>query len=76
MKIIALAAAKGGVGKTTLAAALSAAAVLEWPSARIGLIDLDPQGSLTLWWNARARPSPVLLNDAGGALSTRPCIAT
>ena len=63
MKIIALAAAKGGVGKTTLAAALSVAAA-DRPDARVGLVDLDPQGSLTRWWNARALPNPLLLRLA------------
>ena len=63
MKIIALAAAKGGVGKTTLAAALSVAAA-DRPDARVGLVDLDPQGSLTRWWNARALPAPLLLRLA------------
>ena len=68
MKILTLAAAKGGVGKSTLAAALSTAAALTWANARIGLLDQDPQGSLTHWWNARPRPQPLLLNAAGGAL--------
>ena len=62
MKIIALAAAKGGVGKTTLAAALSVAAARS--DAVVALADLDPQGSLTRWWNARALPNPLLLRLA------------
>src|SRR5271156_3680061 len=69
MKIITLAAAKGGVGKTTLAAALSTAAIIERPDARIGLVDLDPQGSLTRWWNARALPHPLLFNLKPEALA-------
>jgi chromosome partitioning protein len=64
VKIIALAAAKGGVGKTTLAAALSVAAAAARPDAAVGLVDLDPQGSLTRWWNARALPAPLLLRLA------------
>ena len=69
MKIIALAAAKGGVGKTTLAAALSVAAAADRPGARVGLVDLYPQGSLTRWWNARALPAPLLLRLAPEGLA-------
>ena len=60
MKSIVLAAAKGGVGKTTLAAGLATAALLESPSARVVLLDLDPQGSLTHWWNIRQQKQPEL----------------
>lgn len=69
MKIIALAAAKGGVGKSTLAATLSTAAIIDRPGIRVGLVDLDPQGSLTLWWNARALPYPLMFSMAPGALA-------
>ena len=62
MKIIALAAAKGGVGKTTLAAALAVAAARS--GAAVGLVDLDPQGSVRRWWNARALPAPLHLKLA------------
>ena len=65
MFTLALAAAKGGVGKTTLAAALCTAAQVINRSATVGLIDLDPQGSATHWWNRRALEHPILL-DAGG----------
>jgi chromosome partitioning protein len=60
MKIVAVAAAKGGVGKSTLAAALATAASIDRPHAEVGLADLDPQGSLTHWWNVRAEPFPIL----------------
>ena len=65
MKVIALAAAKGGVGKTSLAAGLGVAAVFDCPDVRVGLIDLDPQGSLTGWWNTRALPQPLNYDVAG-----------
>jgi chromosome partitioning protein len=50
--VIVVASQKGGVGKTTIAAHLAVRAVLEGrgPAA---LVDTDPQGSLTEWWNAR-----------------------
>lgn len=64
MKIIALAAAKGSVIKTTLAAALSVAAAADRPDARVGLVDLDPHGSPTHWWNRRALPPPLIFEMA------------
>ena len=51
METITFAAAKGGVGKTTLTAALAVAAILNNPALSIGVVDLDPQGSFTRWWN-------------------------
>ena len=68
MKIIVLAAAKGGVGKTTLSAALATAAALDMPETHVGMVDLDPQGSLTHWWNDRAENRPSLYELAGLAL--------
>ena len=68
MKIIAIVAAKGGVGKTTLAAGLATAALAAWPDAKIALVDLDPQGSLTGWWNARTVPQPAIYDLAGRSL--------
>jgi chromosome partitioning protein len=65
MWTIALAAAKGGVSKTTLAAALAVAAQLGDPGMRIALIDLDPQGSLTHWWNLRDSDQPHLASLDG-----------
>ena len=58
MHVIVLASQKGGAGKTTLAAHLAVAA--EAARRRAGrLIDADPQGSLSAWWNMRER-SPGL----------------
>lgn len=59
MKTIVLASQKGGSGKTTLAAHLAVAA----EQAEFGpavLLDTDPQGSLTAWWNAREADAPAL----------------
>ncbi len=69
MKTIALAAAKGGVGKTSLAAALATAAPLDTTVIGVGLVDLDPQGSLTQGWNIRALPEPLLADLAGRPLA-------
>ena len=51
MRVIVLAATKGGVGKTTLASALAVAASSE--RKMVGMLDLDPQQSLAMWWGRR-----------------------
>ncbi|HWK45622.1 MAG TPA: ParA family partition ATPase [Stellaceae bacterium] len=50
-KVITVAQQKGGAGKTTLAAHLA----LAWSAAgyRVAAIDIDPQGSLSLWHGIR-----------------------
>ena len=65
MKVLVIAARKGGSGKTTLAGHLSVQAERagDGPAA---LIDIDSQGSLAAWWNVRAAPTPVF---AGATLS-------
>ena len=59
MKIIVLASAKGGSGKTTLSAHLGVAAE-QAGDGPVVLLDLDPQGSLAAWWNAREADTPAL----------------
>src|SRR5690606_38069785 len=49
--IITLAQQKGGSGKTTLAAHLAVAAALTGRS--VAILDVDPQGSLGTWFEAR-----------------------
>lgn len=58
MKVIVLASQKGGVGKSTLAAhlAVEAERAGAGPTA---LIDTDPQGSLSAWWNIREAETPL-----------------
>jgi chromosome partitioning protein len=53
LRVITLANAKGGVGKTTLSSALAVRAAEE--SNRVALLDLDPQESLASWWTHRGR---------------------
>lgn len=53
-KIVTIAQQKGGSGKTTLAAHLAVA----WsrkPGTRVAILDIDPQGSLGEWFEARER---------------------
>lgn len=56
MRIIAVTSQKGGSGKTTLSGHLAVAAEKAGP---VALIDTDPQGSLTAWWNERQAETPA-----------------
>lgn len=58
MRTLVLASQKGGVGKTTIAGhlAVMAESVGAGP---VALIDTDPQGSLSSWWNERQAETPV-----------------
>ncbi len=63
MQILAIAAQKGGAGKTTLAGhiAVQAERVGAGP---VALVDADPQGSLADWWNERASETPVFVHTS------------
>jgi chromosome partitioning protein len=58
MQIIAIASQKGGSGKTTIAGHLAVAAQ-DAGAGPVVLIDIDPQGSLTDWWNLRQTTTPL-----------------
>jgi chromosome partitioning protein len=58
VQVIAMAAQKGGVGKTTIAGHLGVEAERRGET-RVALIDTDPQGSLTAWYNVREAERPV-----------------
>ena len=65
-KIITIAQQKGGSGKTTLAAHLAVA----WsrkPGMRVAILDIDPQGSLGEWFEAREER----LGEEAGNISFR-----
>jgi len=53
--VVVVASQKGGSGKTTLARNLAVAA-----GSGAALVDTDPQGSLTDWWNRREAEVPPL----------------
>lgn len=57
MKIVSVAVAKGGTGKTTTA--INLAALLAADGRRVALLDLDPQASATLVLGASASGSPL-----------------
>lgn len=58
VRIVVFASQKGGSGKTTLSGhiAVEAERMGDGP---VALIDTDPQGSLSKWWNARAASTPA-----------------
>ena len=69
MNILALTSQKGGSGKTTLAGHLAVAAEAAG-AGPVAVIDTDPQGSLTDWWNERQAKTPVFLRASVTTLST------
>lgn len=58
MRTLVLASQKGGVGKTTLAGHLAVMAESKG-AGPVAVIDTDPQGSLSSWWNARQAETPA-----------------
>lgn len=68
MQILALTSQKGGSGKTTLAGHLAVAAE-QAGAGPVALIDTDPQGSLSDWWNERQAAVPSFLSASITTLS-------
>ncbi len=68
MKVVAIACRKGGSGKTTLAGHLAVQAERAG-GGPVALIDIDPQGSLSAWWNNRAAPTPVFAQTTRSRLA-------
>ena len=57
---------KGGSGKTTLCGQLAVQAEMAGMGP-VALIDTDPQGSLSDWWNARGEETPKrYMREASG----------
>jgi chromosome partitioning protein len=67
MQIIGIASQKGGSGKTTLAGHLAVQAEQAGTSP-VALIDTDPQGSLSAWWNAREAETPCFARTTAATL--------
>lgn len=62
-RAVTIAQQKGGAGKTTIAAQLAVALALS--GRRVGLVDIDPQGSLGAWFEVRR----ALVDPAGGGIT-------
>lgn len=58
MKILAITAQKGGVGKSTIA--LNIAGVAQSAGLTVAIVDTDEQGSLSLWSEYREYPNPLI----------------
>jgi chromosome partitioning protein len=58
MRVLAMASQKGGSGKTTLSGHLAVQAQMAGHGPVV-LIDIDPQGSLSEWWNERTAEYPA-----------------
>ncbi len=72
MHTIVTASQKGGSGKTTLSGHLAVEAERAG-AGPVALVDTDPQGSLSQWWNARQADTPLFvragLTDLGNTLA-------
>jgi chromosome partitioning protein len=68
MHIIAVASQKGGSGKTTMAGHLAVQAERSG-FGPVVLVDTDPQGSLSEWWNARSSDTPLFARTSTGRLA-------
>ncbi len=60
MQVLAVASQKGGSGKTTLSGHIAVQAERAGYGP-VALIDADPQGSLTDWWNEREADQPLFV---------------
>jgi len=58
MRTLVVASRKGGAGKTTISGHIAVEAERHG-AGPVGIIDLDPMGSLAAWWNERKADTPV-----------------
>lgn len=69
MRVIAFASQKGGSGKTTLSGHMAVEAE-RTGHGPVVLVDADPQGSLSEWWNARESETPAFAQTTVSRLLT------
>ncbi|MEM8935351.1 MAG: ParA family protein [Pseudomonadota bacterium] len=62
MRVVVFASQKGGSGKTTLSAHIAVEAERQG-AGPVALIDTDPQGSMSKWWNVRKDPAPAFIQS-------------
>lgn len=72
MRTITLVTQKGGAGKTTIAASLAVAA--SQAGEKVVALDLDPQGSLASWGDARTADAPAVDRLPSDRLGELPAI--
>jgi chromosome partitioning protein len=68
LRVLALASQKGGSGKTTLSGHLAVQAQRAG-AGPVVLIDIDPQGSTTEWWNEREADYPAMAQTSVARLA-------
>lgn len=69
MRVVAMASQKGGSGKTTLSGHLAVQAQRAGHGPVV-IIDIDPQGSLSDWWNERTTEYPAFAQTTVSRLSS------
>ncbi|MEX6725308.1 AAA family ATPase [Parapedomonas caeni] len=69
MRVLAFASQKGGSGKTTLSGHIAVQAERAG-AGPVVLIDIDPQGSLSDWWNEREAETPAFAHTTVSRLMT------
>ena len=69
MRVVAMASQKGGSGKTTLSGHLAVQAQRAG-AGPVVIIDIDPQGSLSDWWNERTTDYPAFAQTTVSRLAT------
>lgn len=69
LRVLALASQKGGSGKTTLSGHLAVQAQRAG-AGPVVLIDIDPQGSLSDWWNEREAEFPAFAHTTVARLAS------
>jgi chromosome partitioning protein len=69
MRVLAMASQKGGSGKTTLSGHLAVQAERAG-AGPVVLIDIDPQGGLADWWNAREAEAPAFAQTTVARLAS------
>lgn len=68
MQVLAFASQKGGSGKTTMAGHVAVQAELAG-AGPVAVVDTDPQGSLSQWWNERQSDTPLFARTTVAQLS-------
>jgi chromosome partitioning protein len=68
MRVMAISSQKGGSGKTTLSGHIAVQAELAGDGP-VAIMDMDPQGSLSDWWNERQATAPAFAQTSISRLS-------